>query len=293
MASVTPAADAGLGTSVRIYLPDERLRSFVTFYYFVESDTPLEDFLYPEWGNVRFPVRGSWLVQLPYTDWETPLTGALFGPTDRATRVASPGGKTVGFGLTPLGWQRFLQMPADSLANRVADLDDAFGMAADHINALLRAQSGDAEGVALFDTLLLARLGSSRPNSKRALLADQALRERPHDVDAFAAAANLPARTLVRFCHQLFGFSPKRLLRRQRFLDTLGLIRVTEQPQFSDLIDEDYFDQAHFNREFREFMGLTPSQYLAVPRPIFANAARAQAAAGIPLSFKLPPQPEI
>jgi len=285
-------SDAGTETkiSVCIYLPDERLRSFVTFYYFVESEVPFEDFLYPEWGNVRFPVRGSWLVQLPYTNWETPLTGSLFGPTDRAMRVASLGGKTVGFGLTPLGWECFLRVPADSLANRLAELDDAFGMAAVDIHAQLIAHVSDAEGVALFDMLLLARLDSSPPNSKGALRSDQALRERPHDVEAFAAAAKLPTRTLSRLCHRLFGFGPKRLLRRQRFLDTLGLIRVTEHPQFSALIGEAYFDQPHFNREFREFMGITPSQYLAAPRPIFANAARAQAAAGIPLSFTLPPQ---
>jgi AraC-like DNA-binding protein len=276
-------------TSVRIYLPDERLRSYATFYYFVESSEPLEDFLYPEWGNVRFALRGSWRTQLPYTDWETPLDAALFGPTDRATRVASDGGKTVGFGLTPLGWARLIGTPADKLANRVIDLGDVFGVAGTAIHGALVSQTEDADGVVLFDRMLLARLAGARPAPRRFIQVDQALRSRPHNVEQFAAAAGVPVRSLARLCHQLFGFSPKRLLRRQRFLDTLGLIRVTDQPLFSELIGDEYFDQAHFTHEFREFMGITPTQYLSVPRPIFTSAARAQAAAGITLSFELPP----
>jgi hypothetical protein len=48
--------------SVRIRLPAPELRAFVTFYYFVEAFEPLTDFLYPEWGNVRFSISGEWMV---------------------------------------------------------------------------------------------------------------------------------------------------------------------------------------------------------------------------------------
>lgn len=279
--------------SVRIYYPAERLQSYVTFYYFVETAAPLDDFLYPEWGNVRFSIRGEWRMRLGACYPADPLTTSLFGPTDRAARVSAPGGKTVGFGLTPLGWERLVEMPADALANRVGEIGDLLGPPADTVRqSLVAAGEDDAAAVALFDRLIGERLAAAAPNTPRAITVDRVLRDRPASVAEFARAAGLSAKTLRRACLDLFGFSPKRLLRRQRFLDTLGNIRVADNPEFSALIDPQYFDQSHFNNEFREFMGLTPREYLGAPRPLMGQAAAAQTQIGIPLSFRLPPQPE-
>lgn len=278
--------------SVRIYLPDERLRSFVTFYYFVDCPGALEDFLYPEWGNVRFSVRGSWWVQSRQIRAPMPRIGSLFGPTDRAAKVITQNGKTAGFGLTPLGWQRFLDKPADHLANCLEDLGTSFGTPYEVLHAQLLERPSDEEGVALFDALLLERLAARKPNTETAIEVDTVLRTRPRDVGSFAQAAGLSPKALLAVCKQVFGFGPKRLLRRQRFLDTLGQIRVTENVRFEALRDPEYFDQAHFNHEFHEFMGLSPSEYLSVPRPLMGQAALVQMQAGIPLSFKLPPPPD-
>src|SRR5205085_12304013 len=155
----------------------------------------------------------------------------------------------------------------------------------------LAAHSSDEERTGFFDRLLLNLLDRRPPNSDVAIAIDLALRERPRDVGTLAAAAGLPQAHLLRVAKRVFGFGPKRLLRRQRFLDTLGRIRVSEEPRFEDLRDPEYFDQSHFNHEFREFMGLSPREYRSVPRPLMGQAALVQLQAGIPLSFQLPPPP--
>ncbi|MES2754528.1 MAG: helix-turn-helix domain-containing protein [Pseudomonadota bacterium] len=287
-----PAPGRSPGTSVRIYLPDERLQSFFTFYYFVECDQPIEDFLYPEWGNIRFSVRGSWTMQLGDNYPDEPIGNAIFGPTDRAARIFDSFGKTVGFGMTPLGWERFVGIPAHRLANRVAVLADQFGPSAEDLQRALAGHNDDRAGVALFDQILLAKLALTAPNSAAAINADRVLRDRPADVATFAAASGVSVKVLGRICRQVFGFTAKRLLRRQRFLDTLGNIRITDQPEFGSLIDPQYFDQSHFNHEFREFMGLSPRAYLSAERPLMGQAASVQRDTGIPLSFRLPPQPD-
>jgi methylphosphotriester-DNA--protein-cysteine methyltransferase len=79
------------------------------------------------------------------------------------------------------------------------------------------------------------------------------------------------------------------LLRRQRFLDTLGHVRSAVGDPLRDTLDPDYFDQSHFYRDFRDFMGMSPRAYFAASRSIMATAAAAQTAAGVTLSFRLPP----
>jgi AraC-like DNA-binding protein len=40
--------------------------------------------------------------------------------------------------------------------------------------------------------------------------------------------------------------------------------------RWSPSIDALYTDQAHFNHEFHEFMGMSPSEYAALPHPILS-----------------------
>ena len=62
------------------------------------------------------------------------------------------------------------------------------------------------------------------------------------------------------------GFTPKLYLRLQRFKRVLNHVYGASQIDLSEVAYlHGYADQPHFNREFREFSGLTPSQYLARP----------------------------
>jgi AraC-like DNA-binding protein len=279
--------------SVRIYLPHEALRSYVTFYYFVEAVGSLTDFLYPEWGNVRLRLTGDWKVLNDPRDRDATHDSGLFGPTDRRGIIATPGGKTAGFGLTPLGWDRLIGTDAGAMANRAAEIEgDELGVDATALHAAFVADGDDdTPGVARFDRVLLNLLETRPPSHPLVLAADRVLRRRPRDVAQFAAEVGVPQRTLHRLCLRAFGFPPKRLLRRQRFLETLGLIRVSADATFSSLLDDEYHDQAHFNRDFRDFMGMTAREYAQTPRALMQAAAIAQAGMGITLSFKLPEPP--
>lgn len=114
--------------SVRVYLPTLPLRAYVTIYYFVEAFGPLTDFLYPEWGNVRLSIAGDWTVVNDPRDGSAPNDRVLFGPTDRRGKILTGGGKTVGFGLTPLGWNRLIGSDAGKMANRVREIGDELGV---------------------------------------------------------------------------------------------------------------------------------------------------------------------
>lgn len=90
---------------VHFALPAPQLRPLITTYYGVLTPVALEDHLHPEWGNIRFTITGEWTVERPGSTDPTGTRGALFGPTDRTAIVRSAGpGRTVGAGLTAMGW---------------------------------------------------------------------------------------------------------------------------------------------------------------------------------------------
>ena len=279
--------------AVQIRLPAPELRAFVTFYYFVKVSGHLTDFLYPEWGNVRLSLSGDWRIRNDPRDAEAPVERALFGPTDRRGKIVTrTGGATAGFGLTPLGWDRLIGGSAGAMANRVREITGELGCDVLDLQAAFVADGSDyAAGTARFDAVLVDLMDARPPNQKLVLKTDRVLRQLPPNATTFAAEVGVSPRTLHRVCLGAFGFSPKRLLRRQRFLQILGLIRVSPESKFGPLIGDAYFDQAHFNRDFRDFMGMTAREYARTPRALMRAAAAAQVANNITLSFELPEPP--
>ncbi len=277
--------------SVRVYLPAEDLRGYVTFYYFVELSAPLTDFLYPEWGNVRFAVSGEWRAEMAGVYPSARHVNCIFGPTDRCGKITASGGKVVGFGVTPLGWRRLIGGDANLMANRVRPYSGELGESGDELGDAFATGEPDERGVARLDQVLGERARDRPPEPRLMMAADRVLRTRPSDVPAFAAAVGVSQRSLHRLCLRTFGFAPKRLLRRQRFLDTLARFRSAVGASLETSLDAEYTDQPHFYRDFRDFMGVSPQAYFIAERDLMAQAALAQQAAGVTLSFQLPDPP--
>jgi methylphosphotriester-DNA--protein-cysteine methyltransferase len=59
------------------------------------------------------------------------------------------------------------------------------------------------------------------------------------------------------------GMTPKLFSRIQRFQQIRSFIQQTPAPNWADLaVDLGYFDQSHLIREFLEFSGFTPTDYV-------------------------------
>ena len=285
MFSAMDAQSRSLVPDVQFALPAPPLRPLITTYYYVATPVPLVDHLHPEWGNLRFTLAGAWTVTRPGRSEPTPPEHALFGPSDRTGTVATEGqARMAGAGLTALGWSQLIGEPAHLHANGMRALGDRLGAEADALRARL-VEAAWPEMPALFDAFfagLAARAPAPDPLIERvqaALIGGDI-----EAVPVFAAALGLTERTLDRLCRRGFGFTPKRLLRRQRFLRTLAEIGDRLDQPLSTLLDGSYYDQSHFIREFRTFMGMTPTAYCNAPRQMMRRAGQArQAAAGAPV----------
>lgn len=88
-----------------------------------------------------------------------------------------------------------------------------------------------------------------------------------HDVDIthvemLAAQSSWSVRTIQRHFKQYVGVTPKWLIRKYRLHQALALLEQNSM-SFLDIVDWlDYTDQSHLIRDFKDIIGVTPSQYL-------------------------------
>lgn len=229
------------------------------------------DWLQPEWGNLRVFAGDLPTAQVG----EGPaLTGARFtatGPSSRAGRFEIGQTRMWGIGLLPLGWARFVGRPAKPYANLLADAERHPDFAC--FAALPRVFGDPPDDEIEFARVVevLRTCGRPVPDEAKIRSVHAAMVELGlATVADFAAHAGLSVRALERVCRRHFGFAPKLLLRRQRFMRSLAAWMLGGMGRWSPAIDELYTDQAHFNHEFHEFMGMGPSDYAALPHPILS-----------------------
>lgn len=260
--------------SVRIRRPAPELAALIDSYYFVETNQAVTDLVLASPGNIRFAPRGTWVQTVNGVVVPTGERAALFGPTSRTAVFGPTGpGLMIGAGLTPLGWAQLLDVPANQLSDKVVELGDIVGAGeADVVAEAINNAPDDPAVARILDEWLDTRAAARPPADPRITKIHRTLLNIPDDVPAFAAAAGVSERTLHRLCGQAFGFAPKRLLRLKRFQRTLERVRGVLDKPLAGLIDDDYFDQAHFNREFRKYMGMTPTAYFNSPREIMRRA---------------------
>lgn len=108
---------------------------------------------------------------------------------------------------------------------------------------------------------------------ERALVGSQV-----HGVSDLAEATCMSLRTLERLSKSVSGFTPQLLLRRQRFLRSLARFMLDPSMRWIETLDSHYHDQTHFVRDFKRFMGMSPSVYAKQPHPVLGAAADAREA---------------
>jgi AraC-like DNA-binding protein len=168
--------------------------------------------------------------------------------------------------LTPFGAGMLLGMPARELANRVVRLDDALGPAGSELAERLALAPGWSERFDLLDAALAGRAAEASEPAPELMWAWWRLRashgrERIHSLVEEIGWSH--RRFIVRFREQV-GLGPKTMARVLRFDHVARRLRAGEARRFAELAYEcGYADQAHLNRDFRQFAGTTPSEYVA------------------------------
>lgn len=181
--------------------------------------------------------------------------------------VESPGGVASGLqvDLTPIGAHLFSGLPAHLLANTNLELDDVFGA---HAAALCDRLAAAPTWEARFDVLdavICARLAAARTPERAITWAWRRLAAERGGItiSALAEEVGYSRKQLAAQFHEHVGVPPKAVARILRFGAVLGRLREPGTVNWACLAhDAGYYDQAHFARDFREFAGSTPGEFL-------------------------------
>ena len=172
--------------------------------------------------------------------------------------------------VTPLGAHALFGLSMHELTNRVVGLDDVLGNEADELVGRLWDAAGWEARFALLDTLIAARVAEARPPSEGVAWAWRRLRETRGRAAVGTLATELGwshRRLIARFREQV-GMPPKTIGRLLRFEHVSRALMTTPEPRLAEVaFDCGYYDQAHLNRDFRDFAGMSPGAFLAARLP--------------------------
>lgn len=262
--------------------PAPRLSRYITAYdsYRARLDPGEEarDVIPPAWAAIRLALGPvEWSARVGRRRFDPGPRDALFGPSSHAAFTRFGPGRIVCVGLTPLGWARFVGRDASAFADRVAPLELVWPARAARLRAAVEGADDHAAAFDAFFTDLLERTEPEDEAMGRVLplLLDPAV----SCITDLAARAGMDPRHLARLSTRHFGFTPKLLLRRARFMRALiELLRVGRGRWKAVVVRAGYHDQSHFVRDCQLFLDMPMTAFAQRPKPLFEASLRLRAA---------------
>jgi AraC-like DNA-binding protein len=234
--------------------PADDLRAWLESYWIVSWDLPEGD--YHEQANISHSSVNAALE---------PEGAFIYGVPGRVFRRRLTGkGKVFGTKFRPGGFFAFSGKSVRSLTGRIVPIGEIFGAKSLEWATACLHTARDEEVVRLADSFWRSCVHSpTDAPSKSVLVAERIQSDRSIVTVAQAAAAvGLDVRALQRMFQLEVGIGPKEVIKRFRLQEAAeALLRETGLSCGDLALKMGYFDQAHFNRDFKSVVGATPEAY--------------------------------
>lgn len=259
---------------LRYFAPPAAVRPyFGSLYIFTVDAEDYADVTRADVPQLRFMLAGGG-GRYHFQDGTSAATPrvCLLGSTLGATRFVLQGpARVVGISLLPAGWMVLHGVDASTMADRLCDMVADHGQDyAELLEALQDEMLDDDTIVAMVWDFLSARIRPLLPATWRFLEAvDGWLTDEPSPrVEVLAQATGVSARQLARLTNRFYGAPPKLLARKYRALRCSARIAIDRESWQALCDDGTFYDQSHFIREIKHFIGLTPHQLLSEPSAV-------------------------
>ncbi|WP_294311686.1 helix-turn-helix transcriptional regulator [uncultured Chryseobacterium sp.] len=189
------------------------------------------------------------------------VIGQLTRPLD-----IEPTGETGIFSVRfhPEGFLPFTTNSIKEMENTAVSLEKLFGKDGQEIEQQILNANSTLERIKLIEKFLLDRLTDIETIDRivKSTIETIVTANGRLSVDELSRQTNLNRRQLLRKFSSAIGLSPKQLSRTIRLQSALKMLLNDQFSNLADLAYEnEYYDQAHFIKEFKEFTGSTPKEF--------------------------------
>ena len=236
------------------YYPSEELGFFVEHYWIVAWDLRGQESHWHE--SLPHPS-----VCIAVEQRRSEVIGVIEG---KFARTLEGTDRVFGIKFRPGGFYPFYGKSVSELTNRVVPLSDVFGDAGKTFGSVVSAEATDERNVAMAEELLLARHPDRDQHTALVRRIVDQISATPDltKVDDLVMGLDVSKRQLQRLFSRYVGVSPKWVILRYRLHEAIERIERGQPVNWTRLaIDLGYFDQSHFIKHFKAFVGRSPDEY--------------------------------
>lgn len=180
--------------------------------------------------------------------------------------IVEPTGETKTFFVCfhPNGFIPFSPFPIKEMENTAVPLDKLFGKDGILLEDNILNASSTEERIEIIEAFLLQKLANHQTidNIIDSTIETIFTANGQLSVDVISKKNNINRRQLARKFSSDIGLSPKQLSKTIRLQTTLKALLAEKATSLTSVaLDNEYYDQAHFIKDFKEFTGLTPKEF--------------------------------
>ncbi|MBC8769305.1 AraC family transcriptional regulator [Arenibacter sp. BSSL-BM3] len=245
------------------YFPNERLRPYIKYFAVSENEMETEYKVFPTSGLVMgFQYIGQLAILTGNIENKLGSSG-ITGISDRyKIFINSAGTGTILVYFTEIGFNHFTSLPATELYNLSLSLDDIFNKNnISEVEEKLTLTTTDKERNNIVEQFLLSQLKDIETDKliteavKLIYQSNGTVRIKELNQKLFISQSPFEKRF-----RKVVGSSPKRFASIVRFNAVLDSLN-TGDSLTKICYDNNFFDQAHFIKNFKQFTGDTPENF--------------------------------
>lgn len=169
----------------------------------------------------------------------------------------------------PVGSMLLLKTPINEMKNQSIAIDSLGDKLLVELEKYILDSMNDRAYISLIEHFLLKRIHQTdKLNHKRLTAVIQSINNRQSSVSELAELSCLGYKQFKRVFSEYIGINPKDFLRVARFQKASNTLQMRPQTTLNQLADVcNYYDVSHLIKEFKEFSGYTPGEYVSICNP--------------------------